>query len=682
DVSSGERHVVVERAWDAAVSYDGSVLFYVSLDERSRPRLYARRLADGRAVAITDGAYIEGMPRTARGAAPTRIVFTRWVDDQNADGAADADDLPSLWTTTFDPSVFAGAPPGLAKPLTAGQGGEIFASVVSDFFVYTSGGRADLDIYALPADGVMSQGAGPDVVFQAARSENNTDLRRLAWRYLIAVSPQHEAKARYELARELGERERYSDAVEELGRVVAAAQDDSLARVARIESERLRLLARLRGRLLVREEAERRYVAERVEAAEQAAGDGSDRAVSSRLRVTLAEIDYALGRRGRAVQALESIAASPDVPAEDGARALNRLGEIYAGMRDVGAVARVSETVLRRFSSERHYVRQAAERWVESARSADGVPPGAAMQNLAQRSADLSAVAARAAVALANEQQRTDSAVALAEWQRIANQFTSEREILAEALSTLAAAADRQGADGEAIAAYERLVAEFPDNPKLRNLARRGISRIALRRAQSEERSGRIAEARASYARVVRNNPDVVIAHRRHILLSARLGKLDEVLSAYAAAAKADPRDKMARYGYGYALSFARPPDLDDVEREMQAALALDPRFAAAHLTLGWVRELKDRDAPKGGWLEKADGSYETARSLVDPATDAELWAAAKLNRGNVLFALGKTDDALLLLLLRQRRRRLLPRDRGENRTVLVPDQARPPHPQ
>ncbi len=654
-LATGERRVLAERAWDPAVANDGAVLFYVAFDERARPRLYAKRLADGRTAAITDGAHIEGMPRVAKGAGPTRVVFARWVDDHNADGVADADDAPSLWTTTVDVAVFAGAPPAAVKPLTAGQGGEIFASVVSDFFVYTTGGRADLDIYALPADGIMSQSAGAEVVFQVARSEDHGELRRLAWRYLIAVSPAHEARARYELARELVERGRLGDAIEELGRVVSAAQNGSLAPVASIERERLRLLLRLRGRLLVREDAERRYANERVKAAEAAAqGHGREPAVAVRLRVMLAEIDYALGRRGRAVETLETVAAMADVPAEDGARALDRLGEIYAGVRDGSAVARVSEMVLRLFAGERHYVRQAATRWIESAKHVDGVPPAAALQEIAQRFADLPALAARAAVALAHEQRQADPAVALAEWQRIAVQFAKERDILAEALTTLAEAAERQGADREAIAAYERLLAEFPDSARLRGLARRGISRLALRHAQREEQRGRLAEARASYARVVQNNPELVIAQRRYILLSARLGKLAEVLSTYAAAAKADPRDKLARYTYGYALSFERPPDLDDIEREMGAVLALDPRFAPAHLTRGWVRELMDRDDPKGGWLERADSSYETARSLLDPTADAELYAAALLNRGNVLFALGKTDDAFRSYLERE----------------------------
>jgi tetratricopeptide (TPR) repeat protein len=146
---------------------------------------------------------------------------------------------------------------------------------------------------------------------------------------------------------------------------------------------------------------------------------------------------------------------------------------------------------------------------------------------------------------------------------------------------------------------------------------------------------------------LLRNNREIVAAHRRYIALSIRLGNEAQVVREYRELAKASPRDKFARYGFGYALTFAVPPRLDEAEEETQAALAIDPRFAAAHLTLGWIREQRERQAPGKSWLEKASSSYEIAWTLLDKNADPELWAAAQLNQGNALLKLDKTDSAL-----------------------------------
>jgi len=76
--------------------------------------------------------------------------------------------------------------------------------------------------------------------------------------------------------------------------------------------------------------------------------------------VTLAEASFALGDRQQATAALERLVAQNDVPPEDAARALDRLGEIYDGLHDLDGVARVSELIQRHFVSESHYARRSA----------------------------------------------------------------------------------------------------------------------------------------------------------------------------------------------------------------------------------------------------------------------------------------------------------------------------------
>ncbi|MBI5508426.1 MAG: CHAT domain-containing protein [Deltaproteobacteria bacterium] len=655
-VESGARRTVADDGRDPAVSSDGRVLFYVSPDDRVRPRIFARRLADGRIAAVTDGAYLEGFPRLARGVRPATLLFTRWVDDQTGDGAVDADDPPSLWSVVVADGIFAGTPPATPRPLTAGEGGEIFVSVAGDWMVYTAVGNQDLEIYALPLHGAIHSAAGAEAVLAAARAQDNPAFKRLALRYLVATAPTFAASARYELARELFERGRLADAIEELQRVIAAAGQDLIAGVASIEVERLRLLILLRGVLVVREEAERRYAHER-EAAINAIVERYPREprVATRAAVTLAEVAAALGQRQRALRVFEAVAKDPAAPAEDRARAADRLGELYDSLQDPEALARVSTLCLRHFGTERFYARRAADRLVAAARRGVGMSPMAGLQQLAATHADLPLLVARATVALAIEQELSaHSTAALATWRRIATALAVDRETQAEALITLGEAAQRSGDQAEALKAYEQILSEFPERPALRSRAQRGASRMAFAKARGEEAQGDFKAARDSYARLLQADRESVLAHRRYIALSARLHRLPEVLAAYRAAAAGDPRDKLAHYGHGYALTFVTPPPLADAEREIATSLTLDPRFAAGHLTLGWIREQRDRADPRGGWLEKAADSYETARTLVDELSDPELYAAAQLNRGNALTALGKTDDAFAAYLARE----------------------------
>ena len=650
------RHTVIDLGRDPAISRDGRILFYVAADDRRRPRLYAKRLLDGHIAAVTDGAYVEGLPRVAQVRGRTRVLFTRWVDDQSGDGMVDADDPPSLWAFDFDERVFEGGPPTAVQPLTAGEGGEIFASIAGDWMVYTTGVHADLEIYALPLDGIIRAGAGAQAILEAARAQDNPALKRLALRYLVATAPNLAASARYELARELGERGRFTDAIEELNRVIDVAKGDALGAIAEIEVERLRMLIHLHGALVVREQAERRFVAERTRAVEGvAARFPDDMAVQIRARLTLAEADSALGRRDPSVAVFEELTQRADIPAEDGARAADRLGEVYDGLRDVEAVARVSELTLRRFLGERFYARRAADRWVEAARRGVGLSALAGLEQILRTHADLPLVAARAAVALATEQEAQHHETAsLAAWRRVATEFAGDRETLAEALITLAEAAERQGNQVEALKAFEQILTEFPERAQLRSRAQRGHTRMAFAKARREENLGDLRAARDSYSRLLDADREMILAHRRFIALSAKLGQLGEALSRYRAAAEANPRDKVARYGYGYALTFVSPPPLRQAEREVAASLALDPRLAAGHLTLGWIREQRERSDSRAGWLERAAASYETARSLLDELADPELYAAAQLNRGNALSALGKTDDAFAAYLSRE----------------------------
>jgi len=656
DVESGARRTVVEGAWDPAVSPDGRFLFYVSLGPQGRPTLYARRLADSRVAALTDAAYLDAFPRAGRAGSRTVVVFCRYADDQNGDGVIDTADAASLWAVDFDENIFVHGTPPAARPLTAGETSELFPAVADHWIAYTASDQDNLDLFAVPISGIVRSEVPAEAVLTAARAEDRPALRRLALRFLVATSPGLADAAHYELARELAERGLLKPAIAQLRLIDVQGENSPIATVAQLEAERLRTLEALGGDWVAKRPEDRDLLDHATRNLRKLGRQvTSDSPAAFRMQSILAELVLARGEVAQAAGMFEKVAAQGGVPSEDGARALDHLQQIDERFGDIEASGRVAIELARRFASERFYAARSARRWTEAIGHDTMIPARARLETIARENDELPGLAVAALSALAQAQVDAGYADrALETWRTIATRYGGERALHKQALVNLGDAAAAMGDETAAIDAYERLVAESADQPELRARARRGISRIALAKAQEQERRGDWAGARGSYARLLANDQELTTAHRRYIALSARLGERDAVLAQYARQARDDPRDKLARYGYGYALTFAPGPPLARAQGEIEASLGLDPRFAAAHLTLGWIRQARERTQPNRGWLEAAESSFASARELLDPVADRELYAAAVLNQGNVLAGLGKTDAAFKAFLERE----------------------------
>ncbi|MEL6761004.1 MAG: hypothetical protein AAFP04_11440, partial [Myxococcota bacterium] len=669
-LDGGTRTIIVEEAWDPAISPDGEILFYAGLDQENRTRLFARRLADGTVSPLTDGAYPEGLPRTVARSDGYDVFFVRFADDTNRDGRLDSQDPGSLWRARFDPKLFEGATPGAASPLTSGSGSELFPASVDDWFLYTTAGYDDLEIYALPEEGIVAASAQAESVLRAAQSEDDASLRRLGLRYVIANDSTLEGSARYELARDLAERDAWSSARAEFRRAGAAFGDDPMAVISAIEVHRMEMLEALKGELWAKERRQQRSVEKALQELESPRFVSDDIRIQTRLATTRAEASIARGQLIQGITALEGLIDRVELPAEDRARALDRLADAYGRLNDRETLARLCERLLRDLSEQRYYARRCAQRWVASAYDPVGVPAVATrgsdnnalgvsvlaeLERLAFEFTDIPALAARARTELAIAQSTSGHEVAAREaWTGIIEDYPNERDVLASALISLGEVAEREGELDLALDSYENLLARYPEDPALRSRARRGISRIALRRARKEESEGRLDEAIADYRRIIENDPDLAEAHRRYIRLSVRRGRLQDVVEEYRQSASENPLNRLARYGFGYALTFGQEPDISAAEGEILAALDLDPRLAPAHLTLGWIRLQRERQRPRGGWAEKAVESFTVAEELLDRGSDDRLYAATRLNTGNALFMLGKLDDAFIAYLDRE----------------------------
>jgi tetratricopeptide (TPR) repeat protein len=214
---------------------------------------------------------------------------------------------------------------------------------------------------------------------------------------------------------------------------------------------------------------------------------------------------------------------------------------------------------------------------------------------------------------------------------------------------------DRQGRLGEAIAAYQKLLAAEPRNSDALHLlgvamarsgrAPEGVRNIAAAAELQPDNPaiqanlgntlnelGRHAEAVAHFERALQLKPDFVAAAHaggRTLLL---LGRLDEALQALQKAVRLAPENSNIHSDLGVVLE--RLGRQQEALREFETATSINP---------GHVEAYHNR-----GLLEVARGRLPQALDCLDRALALQpQLAAVHANRGNVLSDLGRTTEAL-----------------------------------
>ena len=157
------------------------------------------------------------------------------------------------------------------------------------------------------------------------------------------------------------------------------------------------------------------------------------------------------------------------------------------------------------------------------------------------------------------------------------------------------------------------------------------------RQAWALQQAGRAAEAVAAYQRLLALHADLPDCWYNLGLLLRQLGRFEPALAAYQQALArgvGTPEEVHLNRGVIYADGLQQP---DAAERELQAALRLNPRYIPALLNLGNLQE--DR-----GRREAAAACYERILA-IDPAHAEALARLAGLAR------VSGADDALVLRL-------------------------------
>ena len=159
--------------------------------------------------------------------------------------------------------------------------------------------------------------------------------------------------------------------------------------------------------------------------------------------------------------------------------------------------------------------------------------------------------------------------------------------------------------------------------------------RPLLARASEALQAGHHPAAERIYRDILAQAPDHAVATHYLGLCLVQTGRAQEGLAFLAGSMRA--LGAQAAYRHNYALALAQAGDLAAAERELEAALALDPGGVASHHYLGIVRQQLGR-------LDEALAAYRAALAL---APDDPVIAA---NAGNCLLGSGEFGAAVEML--------------------------------
>ncbi len=636
--------------FDPAPLYDGQYLIHTVFDENHHPRLAVRNLQHGdkKSTYLTKGDYLEGFPRVFSGQKYHHLVFSRFCDDTNGDGLVDGDDRPSLWRldiTITDSGLKYGEP----FPLTTGQTAEIFGFISGNVLFFTATDN-DHEIKALPIDGVISREVNDETIYALALASHKPVVRRTLLRYLVSRGGVPAGRARYELAKELSENEEYDMALKVLRAAIDSAHDEpDFEKVLILEEYRITVF---------KEEKElsggkvHSYLKDRLENLPNIHQESPEDslAVAARYATIKAELSYKVGERSNLVKNLENLLAKKDVPLEDVARARRVLSNLALSLGRLDEVKNLEFNVLRLNAQLDYHKNKAVNVLLNNMPAAE--TPADYLQNLADGASDIPLLATSARLKLADYyKERTFMALAAAEYEKILTAYPAEKAEAVTALRELAKMAEDSGDRAAALDYWERIVSDYSTEWQEVKEARSSISRLALLNAKAEENKGNIKAALENYRRMIKADENSIIAHRHLIALSAKLGTINETIASYRAEVAKNPDKAAYVYGLGLALTWQIPLKIDEAEKYVKKAKALDPRLAEAYLTLGWIEEQRYNKDPFGDHLEKAVDHYMTA---LNEGALSETVADAKQNIGNAFFLMGKDDLAFSNYLSRE----------------------------
>ncbi len=216
------------------------------------------------------------------------------------------------------------------------------------------------------------------------------------------------------------------------------------------------------------------------------------------------------------------------------------------------------------------------------------------------------------------------------------NQTAAARLALAEILY-------REERFRRALDLYEKEISIRPYEDYVYRLAREGYIRKSVAAAEFLYRLGEVPSARSMFRNLIREEWDLVEAHRGYVKCAAAQGEITSVLEEYRKRVKERPNDVTARYAAGLCLTYLdTEPALEEAQSLLESCIRQQGQIEFFHQTLGYVYEVLETVYHRPDFLEKALESYQKAYFLNNPRFNPENRAHLLLNMGNIHFLLGR----------------------------------------
>jgi len=662
-----------------AVSPNGESLAFVSFKEDSGGDIWVLDLKTKTAKSITAGRAQDLYPTwSVKG---EWIYFSRFDSDTNGDGIISFDDRAAINRI---------APGGLdaqAYPLTSGAFSAYQPMITPSRILFLSNINGTGNIWSLSLEGQIP--AKENVKDQMAvarlltsRIPQEDSLAVLAW-YKVLERFGEDQKAGAEASYEIGK------LYQRMGRLDLAM--DAFERVMKHfkDSQPEKDLAAIRLAALQAEAAweaastdfKRKEILKdalmRIQKISESENTAMNPLDSSRIAarawmaraLLLGDLGQNAASLENALSLLDRVEKMPDLPPELKAEALFQKAHLSSRMGRAGAVAPIYLSIITQYPGTP---------WAD--RSVDSIID----IHLSDSADEKAENRVQALARLAETHRKTAPALSMGALNRMGDMAFQEgdwpqakrwyREVLtryaetggatsknnlpptqvAAARLALAEILYREELFRQALDLYEKEMAYRPYEDRLYGLARAAYVRKSMAAADFLYNLGEIPAAQKIYNDLIREDSNLVQAHRGYIKCAALLKQINPVLEQYRAQLAKDPDNPVLLYATGLCLTYLEgKKSLDDARTLIEAAIRKQGQNPYFHQTIGYIFEVSETVYGEPGGLEKALLSYRKAFFLNNPEEDPQNSANLALNLGNIHFLLGQYSKALEMYLER-----------------------------
>jgi len=235
-----------------------------------------------------------------------------------------------------------------------------------------------------------------------------------------------------------------------------------------------------------------------------------------------------------------------------------------------------------------------------------------------------------------NQWQQAKSA-----YRQVLTQFKVPDTQTAGARLALAEILYREERFRQALDLYETEMGARTYEDTLYRLIREGYVQKSLAAADFHYTLGEVPLAQHMYINLIREEYDLVRAHRGYIQCAAAQKKVARALARYRNRLAQAPDDPITLYAVGLCLTYLEGLEsLQAARNRIQGAIGRDGQVAYFHQTLGYIHEVSETAYDQSGGLERALRSYQKAYFLNNPQKDPKNEADLALNLGNIYFLL------------------------------------------